>query len=412
VADARNFSTRRLSDDFMCRITTLSLELNTSFRRVLNHTHSGGGRRTFQWFTTCFSRCIRLRKLILTPTRYELPPGAHITYSSGDPIAREQELVDDIDELFGSTLEHLVFKWYPPMLPRSIFGAVYRRLNSADSFPALRNLEIPFSSGLSPVGTQDLEILPSTKILTYQISHLHPTLKILTHPTAPNDQPTLFSPPLVDLLHLPHSEIASYHAWLLNAFPDWNGSYLYPEVYPETLTSSLTRALQTLTFSGVAHGLTHYIPHRPTGPPHTLSFDHSFSALVAVSAGGLQSLTLETPPATGGAARWVRTHLSLLNSLRSLTVISRRAPHTETTAALMGAVGEFLVPLGISELKLHANVDARVVAGVLTGAELERMEVVGVGFLNEGSLEKFCAILGRMRRLREVGIMEWACDRG
>lgn len=78
----------------------------------------------------------------------------------------------------------------------------------------------------------------------------------------------------------------------------------------------------------------------------------------------------------------------------------------------MGAVGEFLVPLGISELKLHANVDARVVAGVLTGAELERMEVVGVGFLNEGSLEKFCAILGRMRRLREVGIMEWACDRG
>ncbi|KAI5852382.1 hypothetical protein BZA05DRAFT_444912 [Tricharina praecox] len=407
LTDARHFSTSHLSSAFMSRISTLTLELTTSFRGMIRRT--SGATRTFAWFAQCFARCSRLRKLVLTPTWYELPPVEFIPYSGG-PVAREQELIDEVDGLFGATLEHLVFRWCPPLRYAAPNMLLDSRLNApeAESFPALRFLEVPFSSGLSPARKQDPEILPSSKILfhAYQISLLRPNLKILSHATAPNDQPTHFTPPLADLLHLPAHDLAAYHAWLLSTFPHWRGSYLYPEFHPAALTPSLCTALQTLTFSGLAHGLTHYIPHRLIGPPHALSFGASFSALITASGAELRSLTLETPPATDGAARWVRVHLPLLEALRALTVVSHGAPDAET-AGMLAAVREFLGPLRVKELRLHVNVEAEVLAEVLRGVQLECLEVVGLAFRNCGSLCGFCAVLEGMPGLREVRIGGW-----
>jgi len=338
---------------------------------------TGDGGQMFHWFPGCLAHCSRLRKLVLTPMWHVGPP--LIIPSHAGVGARDQELVDEIDALFGTTLEHLAFRWCPLyVLPGSRLHA------AADvAFPALRIFELGFSFGRGAEG------LPSRKILydAYRISLLRPQLRVRSLAIGPGGRHTTpFAPLLADLLELSSAEIAAFHAWLQRTFPAWRGSYHYSEYHAAPLLPSLVAAVKALALAGVAYGLTHYIGHHVgDGHPYALGFGGNFALLVASAAAaaaaaddgdehGLQALTLETPPATIDVAGWVNSHLPQLPSLRALTVNLRAAP------------------------------DAGALALVLADLKLDRLEVAGMAFADADGLTAFCDALVRMPSLREVRI--------
>jgi len=400
VYDACLPTAARLSPAFMRRITTLELLLTRSHRGAMHRT--GDGARMFHWFPGCLAHCSRLRKLVLTPTWHERPP--LLIPSHAGIGAREQELVDEIDALFGATLEHLAFRWCPLyVLPDSRLHA------AADvAFPALRILELRFSFGRGTEG------LPSRKILyhAYRIALLRPQLRVRSLAIGPGGQhstTTPFAPPLADLLELSSAEIAAFHAWLQRTFPAWRGSYHYSEHHAASVLPSLVAAVKALALAGVAYGLTHYIGHHVgDGHPYALGFCGNFAVLVAAAADygdehGLQALTLEAPPATIDAAGWVHSHLPQLPSLRALAITLRAAPDAET-AALLHALRQCLPALGVRELRLHVDVDAGALALVLADLKLDRLEVAGMAFADPDGLTAFCDALAQMSSLREVRI--------
>ncbi|CCX05895.1 hypothetical protein FPQ18DRAFT_133055 [Pyronema domesticum] len=412
--DSTYFTTSTFSTEFLSAVTSLRLELTTSYRGVLYLHHT----RPFRWFEDAFGRCKNLRSLSLHPTRYELPPMTEFV-PFGGPVAREHELIELIDTLFGDSLEELTFEWCPPFRVSAANFLLDSRLNSKDGFSALKVLRLPFSSRLNLSKQSDPHSLPTRKILyhAYQISLIRPNLKI-RNLQLPDDQPSGFCPLIVDFLGLSLDEIVPFFDWIVVTFPSWNRELLFPEPPLHRQPMDVYDLVDTIGSLGIKFGLRHYIHRRHPLNPLKLSFS---SDLCTISP---TSVTLEMSPPDhipshkiayldrGDADVWY-TWLEANLPYERLEELSIIAPSTVPPARSDEVMhpGSALVEVLVTAVnrmrikRLQVPLRTGKLIGLANCECLERLEIRGA-FVRESEVRELLIELGK-KGLREFALHGW-----
>lgn len=432
ITDVSSFSTAHLPPGMLPRIASLRIELVTHFRGFMHLDNTS----PFRWLD-CFAACTNLTSLTLCPRAYELPPTTEFV-PWGGPVAREQELLDTVDDLFGATLVRLALEWCPPARSTAPNFLLDSRLCSTTGFPALRTLELPFSSQLVSYGSllhaYRSARLPTRGILhhAFRVSRERPQL-VVRNLQLSRDQPREFAPLLADFHGLNAEACLEFFDWICEMFPGWSRELLRPDMGTHKQELENMAVIDHLVSAGVRFGLRYYVGRGRLRRKWTPEWGKNVKAMGE----GLRSVALEMPAreaATGDdeavrnameAKAW-RLWLKLLVG-RGLRVarLEMLSPRVEAAAgglrmmveedmaavALMTMVVQAVEDLGVQWLALELPVlTASGLWGLSACTGLVGLKLMDVVVDGEAGLEVLYRVLGRLGRegrLREFGFQGW-----